>query len=138
MALSAAHSAWSSSQDFRSGMSGSRNPRQDRPERAWIAADLRHQRHAISVGARLDLAGIARLQNSLGGEYHGAAADEIPEQHSEQKRQAGALQHRSRPVAVSNVPDFMGDDAGELVRCPGFIDQALKDQDVTTGKRDGI
>ena len=97
-----------------------------------------HQRHAISVGGSLDLAGIARLQNSLGGEYHCAAADEITEQHSEQEREAGALDHRSRPVAVSNVADFMGDDAGELVRRLGFIDQALKDVDVTAGKGDGI
>jgi len=71
-------------QDSRSGMGAARDPRQDFPERAGIAADRLHQCHAIAVRGGFHLAGIARLEEGLGGKHDCAAADEVAEQHAEQ------------------------------------------------------
>ena len=47
---------------------------------------------------------------------NGAAADKIAEDHAERNVQARALQHGAGAIAMHDTADFMGDDAGELVR----------------------
>ena len=119
-------------------MSASVEPQQESAERARIAADLVHQHHPVEVGGALDLARIAVLEDGRGGQHDGAAADKIAQQHSEQQRQAGALHDRPHAVAVRHVPDLVRDDAGELVRALGFVDQALVDVDAPARQRDRI
>ena len=43
------------------------------------------------------------------------SAGEAAEQHSEQKRNPGRLQHRAGAIAMGDVPDFVTDDAGQFV-----------------------
>ncbi len=120
------------------GVRGSRNPRQDASEGAWIATDLGHQSYTIPVGCGFDAARIASLQNGFPCEHYSSAPNEITEQHSEQQGETGALQDRSGPVAMCHMSDLVGNYGGELVRRAGFIDQPLENIDMPPGKRDGI
>ena len=91
-------------QDLRPGMRCPGNPLQDRAERKRIAVDLLHQRHAVGVGRGLDLAGIARLQDALGREHDGAAADEISERMPNMRREDRRLQHDRVPSRCATCP----------------------------------
>ncbi len=97
-----------------------------------------HQVDAIGVGRRLDVARIARLQDRLRRDDDGAAADEIAEQHAEQERHAGGLQHRARAVAMGDVADLVREHAGKLVGRFRLVDQALEDIDAPARQREGI
>ena len=112
-------------------MSGARNPRQKSAERACIGVDPGHQQHTICVRRGLDLAAVAGLQNGLGGEDHGAAADEIAEQDAEQQRKPRGLQHRSCAVAMGGMSDLVRNDAGEFIGQLGLINETLEDIDVS-------
>src|SRR5262249_50206156 len=56
----------------------------------------------------------------------------------EQDREPGALQHGASAVAVRDVADLVGNDAGELVRGGGGIDQSLEHVDVSARQRDRV
>ena len=89
--------------------------REKSAQRACIGVDPGHQQHTICVRRGLDLAAVAGLQNGLGGEDHGAAADEIAEQDAEQQRKPRGLQHRSCAVAMGGMSDLVRNDAGEFI-----------------------
>src|SRR6266571_3550586 len=125
-------------QDFRRRLDGAGNPLQHGAERARVAAGLGHEVDGIAVGRGLHLARIGGLQHGLAGERDRAAADEIAEQRTKQERQAGSLQHRAGAVAVSDVAELMGDDAGKLVGAHGLRDQPLEQIDVPAGQGERI
>ncbi len=122
-------------QNFHAWLGGAADFVEDHCKRAGIAPRLVHETGAISIGGCFGLARIARLQHGLGGQHDRAASDEVAEQHPEQERQPGALQHGLGAVAVRDVTDFVGDDAGDLVGGFGLVDETTEHVDLPAGQR---
>src|SRR4051812_15349819 len=103
-----------------------------------VAADLVEQFEPIDVGLDLYIARIRQLQDRLGGEHHGAAADKITEHHSEHEGKPRTLQDRARAIAMSDMAHLVADDAGEFVRAFRFLDQAVEHIDVPARQSEGV
>jgi len=125
-------------QDFHAGLGGAANLVEDHRKRACIASCLVHETGAIGIGGRFGLARIARLQYGFRRNHDGAPADEVAEQHAEQERQAGPLQHRLGSVPMNDMADFVRDHSGDLVCVAGFVDQPSENIDLSARQRDGV
>ena len=117
-------------QNFHARLGGAPDLVEDYRERTCIASRLDHKPGAISIGGRFSLACITRLQHGFRCNDDSAPADKVAKQHTEQKRQACALQHGLGTVPVSDVADFVRDHSGELVGIAGFVDQSAENIDL--------
>ena len=108
------------------------------PHGGGRAAERMHGLDREGVRALLGVACIRRVEQAARDEYHGRRAGDVAEQKSDQERHAAALEHQARLVAMADMADFMGDDAGDLVRALGLLQQPVEQINFAARQRERI